>query len=703
MPVSATRAFAGIRLHGARRAGVGGLHVLRLVDHQEVPGAGLEAIQVEARQGEARHHQIGGGGPGLEAVGVARPPRALVDVDAEGRGEARGLPGPVDDDRGGADDEARGRGAGGAARGPGAEEREDLHGLAEAHVVRQAGADAVAGEEGEPRDPAGLVGAEIAHEAGRLAHGGDAAASGDPVEERLPALGEDALGRVRLGGPGVRELEHGAVGDAAAVALQGAEDGEAGAGQGDGGLQRGSVDAGAAGVEEGSGCGGEPALRLLQGEGMLAHQEGDLGGEEDLAEPSAAGGQRLGVGDGRPAHAEADGAGAAGGGGEAGERGPRLAVLLGRARGALGVDEAVELVPVALLLAGGEEAIALGLGEQRRPLDEQLGGAEDRGLLGGHHRPVPRRDRPRPEPGPVLVLHGPRRDRPRASSAGSGTQASPSSTPSVRRSGRASDPDPPCRVDPPRQVPGRGDGRAEDRVLRVEAAPLGLVEGDDVLHAGHEPFAQLLRRPRLVERRALGGGGSEDLDEEAGEPADPPLRRPEPGRRCHLRRHPVELVDRQGRHPHERLIRPGPPRRRRRALRRERARREIERRQERPLAEPPQRLVDEGDHRRRRRRHEAGPVPLAPPEEQPAEGAEGERRGDGPAGDEDGPLADRAPAGREARQVPPQDGTGERHGVPVADDRHRHAEAGSRACPRGSTEAARGARSSRGAGPASAR
>ena len=86
----------------------------------------------------------------------------MVGVHPQVRGEPRGLPLPRADQRHRAEDQRRrewgGRGGGGVA--VVALQRQQLHGLAQAHVVGQAGAEPERGQERQPRDAALLVGAQ---------------------------------------------------------------------------------------------------------------------------------------------------------------------------------------------------------------------------------------------------------------------------------------------------------------------------------------------------------------------------------------------------------------------------------------------------------------------------------------------------------------------------------------------------------------
>src|SRR6185312_10001729 len=91
------------------------------------------------------------GRPGAVAIGPG-----VVEY-FELRGEARGFLLPVEDERTGHDDEGRAAALAG-------EQGEYLHGLAEAHVVREAAAEAELAQEAEPAQAFLLVTAEFADE-----------------------------------------------------------------------------------------------------------------------------------------------------------------------------------------------------------------------------------------------------------------------------------------------------------------------------------------------------------------------------------------------------------------------------------------------------------------------------------------------------------------------------------------------------------
>ena len=149
---------AGVRLEGRRRLralGVGVLHGLGLVEDDGGPG--------EAAQGLVAHEDVPGGDDEVtprEVGEVLLAGGAVVEVDAQARGEALGLAQPVEADGHGGHDEL------GAARGAVEEDGEGLDGLAETHVVREHGAAGPGEQAGHPREALELVGAEVGAEGG---------------------------------------------------------------------------------------------------------------------------------------------------------------------------------------------------------------------------------------------------------------------------------------------------------------------------------------------------------------------------------------------------------------------------------------------------------------------------------------------------------------------------------------------------------
>ena len=95
---------------------------------------------------------------------AVQPVRAVVHVHPEVRGEPRRLALPVADQRHRAHQQR------GVPPGLAGDERQQLDGLAQAHVVGQDAAEAELAEEGQPGQPALLVRAQLAGEAGRGRH-----------------------------------------------------------------------------------------------------------------------------------------------------------------------------------------------------------------------------------------------------------------------------------------------------------------------------------------------------------------------------------------------------------------------------------------------------------------------------------------------------------------------------------------------------
>ena len=160
---------------GLGLAGGGVLDELGLVEDEGLPAdaaeAGVVAPEV-AVGGEDDVDPAGASGEGVAEGAVG----ADVAEDAEAGGPAGELALPHGQDGEGGDDE----GGGGA----GEEEGDGLEGLAEAHIVGEADAEAVGGGLHEPADALGLVGAEDAAE-GQVAGGGQ----GHLAEEVLHGLG----------------------------------------------------------------------------------------------------------------------------------------------------------------------------------------------------------------------------------------------------------------------------------------------------------------------------------------------------------------------------------------------------------------------------------------------------------------------------------------------------------------------------------
>ena len=139
--------------------GVGGdvLHGLRLVEDDHVEGDLLQPREVAPDQAVGREHDVG-----VPEVGGAL--RAGVGGDRQPREELADLALPVEEQARGDHDQVRPPAA--AARGAhqafldAAEQDDRLQRLAEAHVVGEAGAEAVLVEEGQPVPALPLIGAQ---------------------------------------------------------------------------------------------------------------------------------------------------------------------------------------------------------------------------------------------------------------------------------------------------------------------------------------------------------------------------------------------------------------------------------------------------------------------------------------------------------------------------------------------------------------
>jgi hypothetical protein len=130
-----------------------------------------------------------------EPVDAATAPGAVVGVDLQLGGEAVQLSLPVAEHRHRAHDQRRTVGRIGQQRG------HELSGLAQAHVVGQAGAEPEPTEEGEPADAPLLVGAEPALEALGRRHRRDPGVDGAVQQVGEPAdLG--SIDAEHIGGPG---------------------------------------------------------------------------------------------------------------------------------------------------------------------------------------------------------------------------------------------------------------------------------------------------------------------------------------------------------------------------------------------------------------------------------------------------------------------------------------------------------------------
>ena len=183
---------------GSRRLGVRVLHHLRLVEHDGRPLDRAEVFEVARQQPVRGDHELSFGVAGEERLGCH--PRiaadaadrlaagaAVVDLHLELGREPLRLAAPVAHDAQGAHDEVR----------PGSFEEvgERGGGLAEAHVVGEATAEAELGEELHPRQAAALIVPEFAGEVGRfvrlLQH-----LVGEPVEQGADPVEVERLGFV---------------------------------------------------------------------------------------------------------------------------------------------------------------------------------------------------------------------------------------------------------------------------------------------------------------------------------------------------------------------------------------------------------------------------------------------------------------------------------------------------------------------------
>ena len=146
------------------------LDVLRLVERAAVERACGEVVGVDAQQIVRRDQHVAAtpiarelafapvavAGSGSDAHALAF--RAHDGADVEGGGEALELGHPVVHERRGADDEARPDRARLAL--PRQQERDELHGLAEAHLVGQDAAQIALGQRAHPAQAFYLVGAQ---------------------------------------------------------------------------------------------------------------------------------------------------------------------------------------------------------------------------------------------------------------------------------------------------------------------------------------------------------------------------------------------------------------------------------------------------------------------------------------------------------------------------------------------------------------
>ena len=188
VPVRATRCRARELAQRPGRPGGAVLHLLRLVQHDPVPRAAGRAPRCRGR-------------PDWYVVStrsvpaVELPPGAVVDLDGQPRREPLDLPLPVAQHRQRAHDQRRWPGSRLAAQ---RFQRQQLHRLAQAHVVGQQCADAEPVEEGQPGQPPALVRPQARAERRRAARA--AQLLGGPAGEQVgqPAGAIDLRHRQRL-------------------------------------------------------------------------------------------------------------------------------------------------------------------------------------------------------------------------------------------------------------------------------------------------------------------------------------------------------------------------------------------------------------------------------------------------------------------------------------------------------------------------
>ena len=166
VPVSASVRLRGIRRSARCRFVARVLRVLRLVEQQPVPGDVGEQLDVARRDVVRRDDDVARAGR-VDERPVREARGAVVEVDREPGREAGDLAHPLLDDAHRADDERRpDLGAGLLALGD--ERRDRLHGLPEAHVVRQDPARPEVAEQPQPAVAALLEREEVVpHPGGR--------------------------------------------------------------------------------------------------------------------------------------------------------------------------------------------------------------------------------------------------------------------------------------------------------------------------------------------------------------------------------------------------------------------------------------------------------------------------------------------------------------------------------------------------------
>ena len=137
-----------------------------------------------------RQHHVEPGYPlGQRCVVGPKPIRAVVDEHAQRRGEAFQLALPVAEHRRRAHHQRR------TPDRVGQHGRDELRGLAQTHVVGQAGAQTEPSQERQPADPPLLVGPEPAHKRVRGRHRGDRGVHGVIEQRAEPAVGGHAHDR----------------------------------------------------------------------------------------------------------------------------------------------------------------------------------------------------------------------------------------------------------------------------------------------------------------------------------------------------------------------------------------------------------------------------------------------------------------------------------------------------------------------------
>ena len=102
---------------------------VRFVKHDGMPRAGTESLLLRDEQSVGRDHHVES--PSLPDHALAVFPGAIEQADVEFRSKACRLLLPVEDERGGHDDQLR------SLLGPAQQQRERLYGLSQTHVIGQ--------------------------------------------------------------------------------------------------------------------------------------------------------------------------------------------------------------------------------------------------------------------------------------------------------------------------------------------------------------------------------------------------------------------------------------------------------------------------------------------------------------------------------------------------------------------------------------